>query len=128
MYAYRYGHQSWNWDERATIDRLRGIVELLKLSSAKGLAKLHKHVLFQLEMEKIDVLSHADNMQVMSWLIKANGSIDCDLLRKEDPRFDRDYYVIEPLDVLCDGYRKYNKIRSNPLMKPLVAAARKLRD
>lgn len=129
VYAYRYGHQRRSWNERATIDRLRGIIELLELSSSRGLGKLHRNVITQLESETTDVfLSHAGSMRVMSWLMKANGAIDCKLLQKEDPKFRQDYYVIEPLDLICDGYRKYDRIRRNPLLRLAIPIARKLRS
>lgn len=128
VYAYRYGHQVRIWDERATVDRLKGIIELLELSSERSLAHLHRHVIGQLEKETTDVfLSHAGNMRVMGWLSRANGAIDCSLLQSADPSFDQDYYVIEPLEVLCDGYRKYDKIRNIPLVKAVFSIVKRLR-
>lgn len=131
VYAYRRfngeGRSVSMWSAAEVLDRLAGIEDLLRLSSKNGLAKLHDYVLEQLEYETTDMfLAHVGDEKVMSALFRVNSEIDCHLLTQVRPDFSSSFYVIEPLDIICDGYRKYRTIRENPIFNILAKVKRVL--
>ena len=111
VYAYRNGHQTRVWDERAVLDRLAGITTLLELSRERKLAKLHSHVLGQLDQEMTFVLlDHAGSTRVASALMKANSCIDCSLLQEIDGAFP-DTYLVEALRLVFNDFVRMNRLR-----------------
>lgn len=127
VYAYRRfdgeREEAPRWSEEATEDRLLGITELLELSASLKMAKLHSRVVEQLELETTNVfLSHAGSTRVVSGLCRANSAIDCSLLSEAREGFSDRWYVIEPLEVMCDGYRKYRRMRQSALGRLLARA------
>ena len=127
VYAYRYGHQRRTWDERATLDRLEGISELLELSSRNGMAKLHRHVLQQFDEETTYVfLDHVGNTKVMSALFKANSLIECKLIQKIDPEFP-DAYLVEPIRMILGEWQWYRHLRETRPGKLYRKLSEKLR-
>lgn len=129
VYAYRRfdgeREEAPRWSEEATKDRLTGITELLELSASLKMAKLHNYVVEQLEQETTDVfLSHAGSACVVSGLCRANSAIDCSLLAEAREGFTDRWYVVEPLEMICDGYRKYRRLRQSTLGILLARAKR----
>ena len=115
VYAYRNGHQAHTWDERAVLDRLCGITQLLELSSERRLAKLHAYVLEQLDVDTtLEYLAHVESPQVMRALMQANLAVDCALLQTADASFP-DAYVIEPFRILVGDFQRVDRLRRSAL-------------
>ena len=126
VYAYRYGYQKRTWSSKAILDRLEGIQELLKLSHDRGLAKLHRYVLNQLDTELSAILSRkSDDDAVMSALYRSNSLIDCALLQAEDPEFP-DAYIIEPLRWINTFYTRFMPLHRLVANRYTLALKRRL--
>lgn len=127
VYAYRYGHQNRTLSEKALLDRLEGIIELLELSSELRYAKLHLHVLRQLEGESTYAfLSNARNGRVMNRLMEANVAVDRALLREIGSSIDDDY-VVEPLSMMFGGFAKCFRLVDLPPARALTRVLRAAR-
>lgn len=129
VYAYRRfdddREKPASWSETQVLDRLAGIEDLLTLSAKEGLAKLHSYVVEQLEKETTCVfLDHSGSDRVMAELYRANSAIDCALLSQAREDFEGEAYVIEPLDIVNDGYRKYRRLRETFVGKALARVRR----
>lgn len=128
VYAYRrfdVENKEHVWSEQAACDRLTGMMELLDLSRKKKLSKLHNYVVCQLETETSGVyLRLTANPRVMRMLYQLNSMIDSAMIASEREGFLGTDYNLSILDILCDGYRKYRKLRTTPVANWLARISR----
>lgn len=103
VYAYRVAYRvEAPWSERMVLDRVRGGMELLELSRALGLARLHAHVVGQLDGEmRSAFLDNAGSAAVLSAMCRANAAVDVELLRKVNPS--------QPQDYVFEGFRRMGR-------------------
>lgn len=109
VYCYRHSlHDAKCWSVQQASDRLRGIIDCLKISHDRGYATLHRHVALQLAHEAPDsYVAHAENAELLSLLCRANSLVDTELIRREYPDFP-EYFVADSLRVLS-GYSQLAK-------------------
>lgn len=127
VYAYRYGHQKHSWNEKKLLDRIKGISQLLVVSSRLQYAKLHRQLLQQLNEEIInELMDFSSERSVFISLLSANSLIDISLLQQVDKTIPSDF-LIEPLNRALYALQRRERIKSNFIVKFFVRVKRYIR-
>ena len=98
-YCYRIGHNKVYWSKEKIINVLQGLIDNLILSDQYSLSKLHYITLSRLGSEHIrnlilNNLNRGDN-ELGLLLMRAINLINENLLKKYDPDFDKDLFILK---------------------------------
>lgn len=114
-----------------TSDFLHGIMDNLRVSRERNLAKLHYISAERLNREgSYMVLHNLENSEIrriMGCFIQASAMVDSKWL-KEEGLYQSDAYVPEAFDYLVTTSQKYEKIRRAPVLKSILDLASRLRE
>lgn len=122
VYAYRYGYQVGRvWSERMVLDRIAGISDLMEISRAEHLPRLHAHLVGQLDQEMMGAfLDNVGSRRVVAAMCAANGLIDAQMLKENDPGYPEDFYLAEGLRRLSEAYVRRERLKRSRLGRIIV--------
>lgn len=120
VYEYDHQHQvNSKISQRVFIDKIRGITEILRLSSENSLEKLHYKMYSALidcaENNGYEFLPNTD-LDFFVVLLKANEAIDKDLLYNSE-MFYTDRKVLPILEFIWNNSNKYQMLRKKNILK-----------
>lgn len=118
-YKYSGAHQSSQLDLRKLKDCVRGITDVLNLTSANSLNVLHKTNIERLAQQVsyyVETLMTNTDDELWYLLLKANSSINTDLI-SNDPC---NYYLIPAIKTIIESGKRYHRIRNAPIIRQFI--------